>query len=104
MKIGLHTRLLNGAEEEYEELHRAVPLELREAILSAGFSDWVIFRDGVELFHCITVDDYHTAVAAIAELPVNQTWQAQVGRLAEVAHDYSGEAADRMKIVWDLAW
>ncbi len=104
MRIGLHTRLLAGAEEGYEDLHRSVPPELREAIRSAGFSDWVIFRDGVDLFHCITVDDYDTAIAAIAELPVNVAWQAQVGRLAEVAHDYSGEASDRMTMVWDLAW
>jgi L-rhamnose mutarotase len=104
MRVGLRTRLREGAAIEYEELHRAVPGELLDALRDVGVTDWVIFRDGLDLFHCITVDDYDAAIAALAELPVNQRWQERMSQFTEVAHDYSGSGSDRMTLVFDLTW
>lgn len=104
MKIGLRTRLREGAENEYENAHRDVPRDLLDALRDVGISDWVIFRDGVDLFHCLTVDDYDTAIAALAELPVNLRWQARMAELTDVAHDFSGSDDGRMSLVFDLSW
>ncbi len=104
MKVGLHTKLRPGAEAAYDELHRAVWPEVLEAIRAAGVEDWVIFRDGLDLFHCVTCTDYDVAIAALVAQPVNERWQAEVAPLMATAHDVSGEASDRMQLIFDLSW
>ena len=70
--IGLHTRLLPGAEEEYDALHRKV---------------W---------------PDVLAAIAELASDPVNVRWQATVAPLMAKAHDYSGESSDRLPVIFEL--
>ena len=100
--VGLHTRLRPGAEEHYDELHRAVWPEVLRAIAHAGVTRWCIFRDGLDLFHYLECDDYDAAISALAELPVNKRWQAEVAPLMETAHDYSGESSDRLPLIFEL--
>jgi L-rhamnose mutarotase len=102
MKVGLHTRLKPGAEERYERAHAAVWPEVLAAIRRVGVTEWVIFRDGLDLFHCIVCDDYDRAMAELARDPVNQRWQAEMAPMMQVAHDYSGESRDRLPIVFEL--
>jgi len=104
MKIGLHTRLRPGVAARYDELHRAVPRELVDAIRAAGFTEWHIFRQGEDLFHCIEVDDYEAAIAAIADLPVNVEWQATITELMADADDYNDALRSHLELVWDLSW
>lgn len=104
MRVGLHTRLVPGAEEAYEALHRAVWPDVLEAIRSVGIEDWVIFRHGLDLFHCVTCDDYDAAIAALADIPVNGTWQNEVGPHMDVAFDFSEEDPTRMSLIFDLSW
>jgi L-rhamnose mutarotase len=47
-QVGLHTRLRPGAEDRYDELHRAVWPDVLAAIRRVGISRWLIFRDGLE--------------------------------------------------------
>ena len=58
MKVGLHTRLKAGAEERYEEYHRNVWPEVLEANRRVGVTKYVIFRDGLDLFHYIECEDF----------------------------------------------
>jgi len=102
MYVGLHTRLKPGAEERYDELHAAVWPEVLAAIRAAGVTRWLIFRDGLELFHAIECDDYDAAISELAGLEVNRRWQAEVAPLMEVAHDYSGAADDRLPLIFEL--
>ncbi len=102
MKVGLHTRLKPGAEERYDAAHRAVWPEVLAAIRAAGVTKWLIFRDGLDLFHYIECDDYDRAIAQLADLPVNQRWQAEMAPMMEVAHDYSGGGSDRLPVVFEL--
>lgn len=102
MKVGLHTRLRPGMEERYEAAHVAVWPEVLQAIRDAGIHDWAIFRDGLDLFHCIDCDDYDRSIAQLAGLPVNQRWQAEMAPMMEVAHDYSGSADDRLRLIFHL--
>ncbi len=103
MKIGIHTRLKPGAEERYEEYHRAVWPEVLEAIRRAGITNYVIFRDGLDLFHYIECSDYDRAIADLAEDPINVKWQAEMAPMMAVAHDYSGRSSDRLPLIFDLS-
>ena len=101
MEVGLHTRLKPGAEQRYEQAHAAVWPEVLAAIRSAGIHRWLIFRDELDLFHFIECDDYERAIAELAQLPVNQRWQAEMAPLMDVAHDYSG-ASHGLPAVFEL--
>jgi L-rhamnose mutarotase len=101
-RVGLHTRLRPGAEERYEELHRAVWPDVLVAIRRVGVTRWLIFRDGLDLFHFVECADYHRAIAELAGDPINMRWQAEVAPLMETAHDYSGKSSDRLPVIFDL--
>ena len=102
MKIGLHTRLKPGEEARYEAYHRAVWPEVLEGIRGSGITSYVIFRDGLDLFHSIECDDYDRAIAELAQSPVNQRWEAEMAPMTEVAHDFSGQGTDRMSLIFEL--
>jgi len=103
MKVGIHTRLRPGVEEQYEEYHRAVWPDVVAAIKRAGIAKYAIFRDGLDLFHYIECDDYDRAIAELAAEPVNIRWQAEMAPMMAVAHDYSGRSRDRLPLIFDLA-
>jgi L-rhamnose mutarotase len=101
-QVGLHTRLRPGAEVRYDELHRAVWPGVLALIRQAGVTRWLIFRDGLDLFHFIECDDYAKAIERLADEPLNQRWQAAVAPLMEQAHDYSGQGSDRLRAIFEL--
>ena len=102
MQIGLHTRIKPGSEERYEEYHRAVWPDVLEEIRRAGITKYVIFRDGLDLFHFIECADYELAIAEIAKDPTSMRWEAEIATMMEVTHDFSGEGSDRMKLIFNL--
>lgn len=102
MKVGLHTRLKPGAEQRYDQVHAAVWPEVLAAIRRVGVTKWLIFRDGLDLFHYIECEDYDRAIAELALDPVNERWQAEMAPMMEVAHDYSGESNDRLPVIFEL--
>jgi L-rhamnose mutarotase len=102
MKVGLHTRLKPGAEERYEQYHAAVWPEILAGIRGAGVTRWVIFRDGLDLFHYVECEDYGRAMAELAKSEVDRRWQAEMAPLMEVAHDLSGSGSDKLRIIFEL--
>lgn len=98
--VGLRTRLKPGMEGAYEAAHAAVPTELRAAQREVGIKRWLIFRDGLDLFHCVESDDYTRAIAILAQDPVNQRWQAQMAQYTQVPNDHSGAGSDRLWLVY----
>lgn len=102
MQVGLHTRLKPGAEDRYDEYHRAVWPDVLVAIRRVGISRYVIFRDGLDLFHFIECDDYDRAIAELAEDPVNIRWQQEMAPMMAVAHDFSGRSSDRLPMIFEL--
>jgi L-rhamnose mutarotase len=100
-RIALHTRLLPGKEEEYEEVHATIPAALDGALREAGVLSWEIWRDGLDLFHVIEVLDYGRMRAVLREHPANVPWQKRMAELLEITDDYSGR--DRgLKLVWEM--
>lgn len=102
MHVGLHTRLKPGAEERYEEYHREVWPEVLSEIRRAGISKYLIFRDGLDLYHYIECEDYERAIAEIARDPISMRWEAEIATMMAVTHDFSGESSDRMKLIFEL--
>jgi L-rhamnose mutarotase len=102
MEVGLHTRLKPGVEARYEEYHRAVWPEVLQAIRRAGITKYVIFRDGLDLFHYIECDDYDLAIPELANDLVNIRWQEEMAPMMAVAHDFSGKSADRLPLIFEL--
>ncbi|MEY9875643.1 L-rhamnose mutarotase [Streptacidiphilus sp. MAP12-33] len=103
MRVALHTRVRADRIAAYEQAHREVPEELTAAIRAAGATEWTIWRSGTDLFHLVEVDDYPALINELGKLPVNTAWQARMGELLEVAHDYSAGGADApLPVVWQL--
>jgi L-rhamnose mutarotase len=102
VNVGLHTRLKPGAEERYEEYHRAVWPEVVAAIRKAGISRYLIFRDGLDVFHFIECEDYDRAIAEISQDPTSMRWEAEIATMMAVTHDFSGESSDRLRKIWEL--
>jgi L-rhamnose mutarotase len=102
MNVGLHTRLKPGAEELYEKYHREVWPDVLAGIRKAGITRYVIFRDGLDLFHYIECDDYDSAIAELAQSPLNQRWEAEMAPMTAVAHDFSGKGDDRLRKIFEL--
>jgi L-rhamnose mutarotase len=100
-RIALHTRLRPGREDEYDRVHAVIPPELNAALRRAGVRTWRIWRDGLDLFHVVEVDDYQAMRRALRDDPVNVAWQARMDELLDVPDDYSGD--DRgLHRVWGL--
>ncbi len=102
MQVGLHTRLKPGVEARYEEYHRAVWPDVVQAIRRVGITKYVIFRDGLDLFHYIECDDYDRAIADLSVDPVNIRWQTEMAPLMAKAHDFSGKSSDRLPMIFEL--
>ena len=102
MKVGLHTQLKAGAEERYEEYHRNVWAAVLEANRRVGVTKYVIFRDGLDLFHYIECEDFDRALAELAKNPINLRWQAEMAPMMAVATDFSGKNSDRMPMIFEL--
>jgi L-rhamnose mutarotase len=100
--VALHTRLKAGREEEYERVHRTIPADLHAALREAGVHEWRIWRDGPDLFHLVTVEDYRAMRRQLRDHPANVAWQARVGPLHDVADSYEGDD-DGIGFVWALS-
>ena len=102
MKVGIHSRLKPGVVERYERYHKEVWPDVLAAIRRVGITKYLIFRDGLDVFHYIECEDYDRAIGELAVDPVNIKWQAEMAPMMAVAHDYSGESRDRLPLIFEL--
>jgi L-rhamnose mutarotase len=94
------TRLKPGLEEAYDVAHAEVWPELVAAQRDLGIAHWLIFRHGDELFHVVECDDFDGATAALAKLPIEQRWQAEMAQYVVVNERDTGAAVERMRLVY----
>lgn len=100
-RIALHTRLAPGMEAEYDAQHAVIPAALDAALREAGVTSWQIWRDGLDLFHVVEVENYQAMRAQLRDHPANVVWQEQMAKLLDVADDYSGGDSG-LRQVWQL--
>lgn len=98
--VGLRTRLKPGREEAYARAHDEIPPAVLENLRRVGVHRYLIYRDGLDLFHAIECEDWEAAVAELARDPVDQRWQAAMAELTEVSADFSGEGKDQLELIF----
>lgn len=97
------TYLRAGAEQAYEDVHRAIPLALDCAMRRAGVRGWRITRQGRRLRHEVESVDRATMERALDGDPANIAWQREVAPyLAE--EDPGSAADDPTRLIWDFSW
>jgi L-rhamnose mutarotase len=98
-RIALRTRLKPGREEEYERIHAVIPEDLEAALREGGVHVWRIWRDGLDLFHYVEVEDYARLQAHLRDHPADKAWQAVINPLLEGDFDPSDTGLHK---VWEL--
>ncbi|MFI6324065.1 L-rhamnose mutarotase [Nonomuraea sp. NPDC050556] len=98
-RLALRTRLKPGCEEIYDREHAVIPADLDAAMRENGLHSWRIYRDGLDLFHYVEVDDFAALQEALRDHPADIAWQKQMNRLldGDFAKNVTG-----LKLVWEL--
>ncbi len=74
-RVAFCLNLREGAEDAYDEAHRAVWPEMLELLKRSGISEYSIFRRERLLVLTMHVEDFDAAWASIDADPVNTRWQ-----------------------------
>ncbi|GAA0921010.1 L-rhamnose mutarotase [Nonomuraea longicatena] len=98
-RLALRSRLRPGCERVYDEVHASVPAELEAAMREHGVRSWRIWRDGLDLFHVVEVDDYAAFQAAMKGHPADRAWQVRMNRLLDGDFD---KDTGGLKLVWEM--
>ncbi len=83
--------------DEYVRLHGEVWPELLADLRAAGYRNYSIFADGLDLFGYFECDDLDTAQAAMARSDANHRWQAFMADYLETPVD--PEAYESMRLL-----
>jgi len=101
MRTALHSVLRPGREEDYDREHARIWPEMAQSLIAAGITDWTIWRSGMNLFHLVESDDFRSAMAALAEDPVDRSWNDHINLIVD--HFEPGEDDQALRTVWSLA-
>ncbi|MFK4806198.1 L-rhamnose mutarotase [Microbacterium sp. ZW CA_36] len=97
--VAKRTRLKPGMEHAYEAAHRHPPAEVTVALLTAGVTQWRIWRSGLDLFHVIDVVDRGRMRRVLTEDPTMVAWGA---RMRELLEPLPAPESDDFELVWTL--
>jgi len=86
-RVAFRMRVKPGQLDEYIAHHAAVWPELLADMTSAGFRNYSIFNDGLELFAFLECDDWEGANARLASSDANRRWQEFMANYLESAVD-----------------
>ncbi|HWV34716.1 MAG TPA: L-rhamnose mutarotase [Thermomicrobiales bacterium] len=86
-RIAFRMRVQEGKLDEYIAHHAAVWPELLNDMHEAGFRNYSIFHDGLDLFAFLECDDWEAANARLAESDANRRWQAFMSNYLEAPVD-----------------
>ncbi len=83
--------LMPGMEEEYEHLHAELWPEQRNAIKAAGFSNYSLFRRGLEVVAYAECEPtIAAATAKLESLEINTRWSTYIRAIMTRAVDSEG--------------
>jgi len=84
-------RVAHGREKEYVRRHLEIWPELVEAMKSAGFTNYTLFRRGLDVIAvCECHPDIDTCFARFVEFGVGERWQASMEGLVLDLTDENG--------------
>ena len=89
-RVAFRMRVRPGQLDEYIDQHKAVWPELLADLKAAGYRNYSIFNDGLELFGYFECDDYEAANATMAQSDANRRWQAMMREFLVAAPDPDG--------------
>jgi L-rhamnose mutarotase len=94
--------LLPGMEAEYERRHAEVWPELTDALAEAGFSNYSLFRRGLEVIaYCECAPDVEAALAKLETMEVNARWATYIRAIMSRSVDDEGRFF-RVPEIWHL--
>ena len=97
---GLRGRLLPGALDGYRLAHDEIPQSVLDAQRAAGVRRWLIFADGLDLFHVAQCERFDESMRALAGDPVDQAWQRQMTPYKQPVGE-SGNTERRMQLIYE---
>jgi L-rhamnose mutarotase len=77
-RVAFLMRIVPGTEEEYERRHQQVWTEMLAELKAAGCHNYSIYRDGLQLFGYLEVDDLDRYRSYLAESEVAARWEAHM--------------------------
>ena len=77
-RVAFLMRIVPGTEEEYERRHQQAWPEMLAELKAAGCHNYSIYRDGLQLFGYLEVDDLDRYRSYLAESEVAARWEAQM--------------------------
>lgn len=96
----LRGRLLPGAADGYIRAHDQIPEDVLDAQRDAGVRRWLIFQDGLDLFHVADCEDFDRSMRLLAEDPRDASWQRQVSGYKQPIDDH-GNTETRLELIYD---
>jgi len=96
----LRGRLLPGAADNYVRAHDQVPQGLLDAQRDAGVRRWLIFQDGLDLFHVAECDDFDESMRRLAQDERDRRWQREMAPYKEPI-DGRGNTEARLKLIYE---
>jgi L-rhamnose mutarotase len=97
---GLRGRLRAGAADGYRQAHDQIPQDVLDAQRAAGVRRWLIFRDGLDLFHVAECEHFDESMRLLARDPVDQAWQRQMTPYKQPL-DGSGNTERRIQLIYE---
>ena len=92
-RIAFRLRVKPGKLDEYIHHHAQVWPELLADLHAAGYRNYSIFSDGLELFGYFETQDLEAAQAAMANSDANRRWQEFMAEFLETPVDPEGKKA-----------
>ncbi len=91
-RVAFRLRVKPGKLDDYIRHHKEVWPALLADLTAAGYRNYSIFADGLELFGYFETDDFAAAQAAMAQSDANHRWQAFMTDYLETPVDPEGRS------------
>ncbi len=95
-RVAFRLRVKPDKLDEYVRLHGEVWPDLLADLRAAGYRNYSIFADGLDLFGYFECDDVEAAQAAMAESDANRRWQAFMSEYLETPVDPDANESMRL--------
>ena len=82
-RFAFRFRIAPGSEQEYARRHADVWPAMLSALHDAGYRNYSIYRDGIDLFGYFEADDPVVTMRAIANSPVAQGWERMMSDILD---------------------